>query len=327
MKLFMILGALLLPATVEAKTYRPIQPLWGGQCAIPGVSDGSSSYCCSYTDPTLLTQQDCENKCNADAKCVAYSWKISYTDCQVYDATGLPDLDAVVGSRSLSPPQGHWDASCYVVLPPPPSSAVLTLTASGSVSDYTESDRSSLQQKVAKVAGVDKSLVKIQVTAGSVLITATIAVPASMTADQVKTSLSSSLGTADAASIALGITVEAVPTIIITGPSPSPPPSPLTPCEKLYQCTDECASDQVVCKSGCADNKCKKRCKKDKKKCKSSCESYYKCPNPPSPPPSCEDNTIPGFGSWWCEMNAPDPSFCMNEAHLNKCKKTCGLCG
>ena len=100
------------------KTYRLIQPLWGGQCAIPGVSDGSSSYCCTHSLPTLLTQQDCENKCNADANCVAYSWKISYNHCQVYDATGLPDLDAVVGARSLSPPQGHSDANCYVVVPP-----------------------------------------------------------------------------------------------------------------------------------------------------------------------------------------------------------------
>ena len=201
------------------------------------------------------------------------------------------------------------------------------MTASGSVNDFDDTKRTSLKSSIAAVAGVDASAVTVAINPGSVIITATIAVPASITAEAVQTSLASSLGTADAASIALGITVEAVPTIIITGPSPSPPPSPLTPCEKLYQCTDECASDQVVCKSGCADNKCKKRCKKDKKKCKSSCESYYKCPNPPSPPPSCEDNTIPGFGSWWCEMNAPDPSFCMNEAHLNKCKKTCGLCG
>jgi len=86
---------------------------------------------------------------------------------------------------------------------------VLTLTTSGSVSDYTDSDKSSLQQQVADAAGVDKSLVTIQVTAASVRITATIAVPASKTADQVKTSLSSSLGgTADDASTALGITVE-----------------------------------------------------------------------------------------------------------------------
>ena len=103
---------------------------------------------------------------------------------------------------------------------------VLTLTASGSVSDYTDSDKSSLQEKVANVAGVDKSLVTINVTAASVRITATIAVPESMDANQVKNSLSSSLGTADAASTALGITVEEVPTIIIIGKDFWTPPDP-----------------------------------------------------------------------------------------------------
>ena len=92
---------------------------------------------------------------------------------------------------------------------------VLTLTASGSVSDYTDSVKSSLQQKIADLAGVHKSLVTIRVTAASVIITATIAVPAATTADQVQTSLSSSLGTADAASTALGVTVEKVPTITV----------------------------------------------------------------------------------------------------------------
>ena len=72
-----------------------------------------------------------------------------------------------------------------------------------------------MQQKVATAAGVDKSLVTIQVTAASVRITATIAVPISKTADEVKASLSSSLGTAAAASTALGITVEEMPTITI----------------------------------------------------------------------------------------------------------------
>ena len=46
-------------------------------------------------------------------------------------------------------------------------------------------------------------------------ITATIAVPTSKTADEVKTSLSSSLGTTAAASTALGITVEEMPTITV----------------------------------------------------------------------------------------------------------------
>ena len=89
---------------------------------------------------------------------------------------------------------------------------VLTLTASGSVSDY--SDTSSLQQKFATAAGVDKSFVTISVAAASVIITATITVPASMTAAAVQTSLSSTLGTADKASAALGITVESDSTIL-----------------------------------------------------------------------------------------------------------------
>ena len=94
---------------------------------------------------------------------------------------------------------------------------MLTLTASGSVSDY--SDTSSLQQNVATSAGVDKSLVTISVAAASVIITATIAVPASTTAAALQTSLSSKLATAATASAALGVTVEAVPTVAIASPA------------------------------------------------------------------------------------------------------------
>ena len=92
---------------------------------------------------------------------------------------------------------------------------VLTLTASGSVSDYSDSRKSGLEEKIATVAGVDKSLVTIRVAAASVLITATIAVPASKTADQVQTLLSSTLSTVSDASVALGVTVEEVPTITV----------------------------------------------------------------------------------------------------------------
>ena len=105
---------------------------------------------------------------------------------------------------------------------------MLTLMASGSVGDYSKSDRSGLKKKIAKAAGVDPSLVSIALTAGSVLITATIAVPASTTAAAVQASLSSTLGSAAAASEALGVTVEAVPTITTAPPSP-PPPSPSPP--------------------------------------------------------------------------------------------------
>ena len=96
--------------------------------------------------------------------------------------------------------------------PPTTKTVVLTLTASGSVSDY--SDTSSLQQKIATAAGVDdKSLVTISVAAASVIITANIAVPASTTATAVQTSLSSKLATAEAASTVLGVTVESVPIV------------------------------------------------------------------------------------------------------------------
>ena len=86
--------------------------------------------------------------------------------------------------------------------------------ASGSVSDY--SDTSNLQQKIATAAGVDKSLITISVAAASVIITATINVPAATTAASVQTLLSSKLGTAATASAALGITVESNPTMIAT---------------------------------------------------------------------------------------------------------------
>merc|ERR1712028_287518 len=60
------------------------------------------------------------------------------------------------------------------------------------------------------------SLVTISVAAASVIITATISVPAGTTAASVQTLLSSKLGTAATASAALGITVELEPTIIAT---------------------------------------------------------------------------------------------------------------
>ena len=96
---------------------------------------------------------------------------------------------------------------------------MLTLTASGSVSDY--SDTSSLQQSVATAAGVDMSLVTINVAAASVIITATIAVPASTTAAALQASLSSKLATAATASAALGVALEAVPTVAVASPAAS----------------------------------------------------------------------------------------------------------
>ena len=117
---------------------------------------------------------------------------------------------------------------------------MLVLTASGSVSDYSDSAKSSLEQKIGAAAGGYKLPVTITLAAASVIITATIAVPASTTAAAVKASLSSTLRTADAASSALGISVEGMPTITII--EPSIVVTGLTPLEP----TDDCSGDASI---------------------------------------------------------------------------------
>ena len=143
---------------------------------------------------------------------------LTTADATAANATALELCAACGGGAALPARQARaaFEASGVAwpsrgACAPSTETVVFTLAASGSVSDY--SDTSSLRQAVATAAGVDKSLVTIEVTAASVIITATIRVPASTTADEMKTSLSSSLGTADAASTALGITVEEAPTI------------------------------------------------------------------------------------------------------------------
>jgi len=95
------------------------------------------------------------------------------------------------------------------------------MTASDSVSDFDETRKTSLRALIAAAGSVDASAVTVTVAAASVLITASIAVPASTTAAAVQTSLSSALGTAAAASAALGVTVVSIPTIVIVEPAGS----------------------------------------------------------------------------------------------------------
>ena len=65
----------------------------------------------------------------------------------------------------------------------------------------------------------------------------------------------------------------------------------------------------------CTDRK--KECKKERKRCKRQCDEAPKC---------CEDNRIPGFGTFWCELNKSVPGWCNSAEGTTKCKKTCGLC-
>ena len=79
------------------------------------------------------------------------------------------------------------------------------------------------------------------------------------------------------------------------------------------------------CEAGCVTNfqSCKSnggtKCKKTRKKCKKDCAAEPLCP-------PCEDNTISGFGTFWCEMNVGAAGFCTEGEGSTKCKKTCGLC-
>jgi hypothetical protein len=88
-----------------------------------------------------------------------------------------------------------------------------------------------LQQTFATAARVEPSAVTITVESASVIITATIAVPATETPAMVKITLGQKFGTAAAATQNLGITVESAPTfeIIDVTPPPRPPEPPPPP--------------------------------------------------------------------------------------------------
>jgi hypothetical protein len=227
----------------------------------------------------------------------------------------------------------------------------LTLTASGSGSgsDYSDSDISSVQQHVATAAGVDQSLVTIAVTAGSVIITATIAVPASMTADEVQTSLSSTLGTASAASEVLGITVVTVSvtstpqptafqvqgklslatpaaehvdsTVTLIGgatpPSSSPAPPPpfaVAPSPPPCSSQSDVASKKDTCREECAtESKTCKVTKKAKvcKKAKNACKND--CDADANAATLCGLAPAPV-----CKDNAPTMGFVTTWCETNK---------
>ena len=66
----------------------------------------------SYGDPRYNTEEDCRKLCDSKPVCAAYSFKQSYTDCQVYESWTLSASD-IVGVRERTTTIGHWDATCY----------------------------------------------------------------------------------------------------------------------------------------------------------------------------------------------------------------------
>ena len=92
---------------------------------------------------------------------------------------------------------------------------MVTLTASGNVEDYDVSAKQVIAANIAGVAGVALNLVEIDVSAGSVVITATINAPTQAVAAQAGTALAKQLTTTSAATalLPMGMTAESLPAI------------------------------------------------------------------------------------------------------------------
>merc|ERR1712194_323460 len=131
------------------------------------------------------------------------------------EAVHLQERD--IGVLKASQAADGADVVCTMPPPPPPPVAikigtetiVTTFTAAGAVSDYA--DTTALQEKFAKAAGVDKTMVSIKVTAASVIITVTITVPKDKVGATLQAALTTAIGKTKAEqSAALGVTVETV---------------------------------------------------------------------------------------------------------------------
>ena len=101
------------------------------------------------------------------------------------------------GASSSSPP-----ASTTPAPPLPPTASLLTteLVVAGSVSDFTDSVRTSLRQKVATRAGVPLPAVTLSVAAASVRLTFAIALASAPDAAMAQRSLGKEFASPEAAS-------------------------------------------------------------------------------------------------------------------------------
>ena len=104
--------------------------------------------------------------------------------------------------------------------------------------------------------------------------------------------------------------------IIGLAPPPSGPPQP------CLECKDECSNSFDTC------TKSTRKCKRKRNRCNKKCKKSDKCGT------SCEDNTIPGIGSFWCNLNtnteyvtgSVKEEFCKTEIYKNNCMLSCGEC-
>ena len=151
----------------------------------PGWYSGPVKY-----NTLLVDAGACQDLCEATPGCdfFSYEWEetdaIRYHECYLkqgfsHDECPHPVIEQYVPWSNEDDPAWHGvsgPAVCTPTPPPPlaPFAVSFSLTASGDVGDYTPTVMDAMATKVATTAGVDKSMVDIEVTAGSVNIKFTI---------------------------------------------------------------------------------------------------------------------------------------------------------
>ena len=238
---------------------------WGNVGGITGCSTSytgcPASPACSGTAPTI------KKKANV------FSWGVSAGDeipgtskpwCKLSESTKdgctvdqyvVADNSAIDMAPGIGAQREGW-MYCDVTPPPPPPSGpprpppsppplpsteqvLLELVANEELSTFTPARQESIQKAIAVAATttsvtIDRRAVHLQITAGSVIILATIDVPGSVTVTSVEAGLAASFTSTAAATALLGITVTSTPAV--RKASPSPPPSPAPP----LACNDVC---------------------------------------------------------------------------------------
>jgi len=140
----------------------------------------------------------------------------------------MPSSSPHVSPPTLLPPPS-W--------PPPLSPSgvrvTVTLVTQGDIEDYTSAVQLELRTRLAMAASLDKTRVQLQVEAGSVRLRFSLVVDDDTTAAALAVLLLALLRPASAASVLLGVPVEAEPLIFVAGqiarasPSLPPPAQPI----------------------------------------------------------------------------------------------------
>ena len=88
------------------------------------------------------------------------------------------------------------------------------LSVAGTVDDFDAAAKADLKARLATVAGVDTSKVKLTIKEGSVVVTAEMAADSNTAASSLATSVSEQLDSPAAASALLGVTVTSTPSVV-----------------------------------------------------------------------------------------------------------------